>query len=79
MALEFVKVHGYKDVRCAIMHDMVGKPAFKFTFGGKDEAGILRETAASTIVPNWTIDSGLVFECFLVVVKTGEHGEGCEL
>ena len=69
-ALEFVRVHGYKDVRCVIMHRMVGKAAFRFTFARKDKDRTVGETSAATIAPNWTIDSGLLFERFLVVAKT---------
>ena len=69
MALKFVNVHGYKEVRHVIMHDMVGKSAFRLMFRRKGKARTLGETSAATIAPYRTIDSGLLFERFLVVAR----------
>ena len=52
---------------------MIEKPAFTFTFRRKDKARTLGETSAVTVAPDRTIDSGLLFERFLVVAKTGER------
>src|SRR6218665_18664 len=75
VAQEFVNVHEYEEVGrviMIIMDNMMGKPAFTFTFRRKDKARTLGETSAVTIGPDRTIDSGLIFERFLVVAKTGE-------
>jgi len=72
VAQEFVNVHEYEEVGRVIMDNMIGKPAFTFTFRRKDKARTLGETSAVTIAPDRTIDSGLLFERFLVVAKTGE-------
>jgi len=51
---------------------MVGKPAFTFPFRRKDKVRTLGETSAVTVAPDLTTESGLLFERFLVVTKTGE-------
>ena len=72
VAHELVNVHEYEEVARAIMHNMIGKPVFTFSFRRKDKAITLGETSAVKIAADRTIDSGLLFERFLVVAKTGE-------
>src|SRR6218665_2890499 len=72
VAHELVSVHEFKEVARAIMHNMIGKPVFTFTFRRKEKAITLGETSAVRIAADRTIDSGLLFERFLVVAKTGE-------
>src|SRR6218665_3662722 len=68
VAHELVSVHKYEEVARVIMHNMIGKPVFTFTFRRKDKPSAVR------IAADRTIDSGLrnLFERFLVVAKTGE-------
>src|SRR6218665_3620648 len=65
VAQEFVNVHEYEEVGRVIMDNMIGKPAFTFTFRKKYKARTLGETSSVTIAPDRAIDSGLLFERFL--------------
>ena len=64
-----LNVHKYDEVSRAIMHNMIGKPVYTFTFKRKDIAITLGETSAVRIASNRTIYSVLLFQRFLVVAN----------
>jgi len=50
------------------MQKMTEQPAFAFSFFRKYKAKTLGETSAVKVAPDRTIDSALLFQCFLVPV-----------
>src|SRR6218665_2243315 len=69
VAHELVNVHKYEEVSREIMHTMIGKPVFTFTFRRKDIAITLGETSAVRIASDRTIYFVLPFQHFLVVAN----------
>jgi len=55
VAHELVTVHKHEEVARAIMHNMIGKPVFTFTFKRKDNAITLGEMSAVRIASDRTI------------------------
>src|SRR6218665_277155 len=69
VAHELVNVHKYEEVSRTIMHNMIGKPVYTFTFKRKYIAITLEETSSVRIASDRTIYSVLLFQRFLVVAN----------
>jgi len=52
VAAEDVTVHEYNSVARKVMQEMIGQPAFTFSFSRKDKAKTLGETSAVKVTPD---------------------------
>ena len=67
-----VNVHDFESVRNKIIEDMLGKSPFTYKFMRKDRAQTLGNISAVKIAPDRTIDPTLLFQCFLMVSRSGD-------
>ena len=67
MATSDVNVHEYER---KITENMIGQPAFTFSFKRKDKAKTLADMSTIKFSPEQTIDCALLFQRFMVVSKT---------
>ena len=72
VANAIVNVHEFESVGRKIIENMIGQPAFTFSFKRKDKAITLGDVSAIKVAPDHIIDPALLFQRFLVVSKTGE-------
>ena len=67
-----VNVHDFESVGNKIIEDIIRKSAFTYKFKRKDRVNTLGNISAVKIAPDRTIDPALLFQCFLVVSRSGD-------
>ena len=71
-----VNVHDFESVGNTIIEDIIRKSAFTYKFKRKDRAKTLGNISAVNVAPDRTIDPALLFQCFLVVSRSGDLSLG---
>ncbi len=72
MAGPDVNVHDFKLVGENIIKNIIEKAAFTYKFKRKERARTLGNISAVKVAPDRTIDPALLFQCFLLVLKSGD-------
>ena len=67
-----VNVTEFQYIGRKIIENMIGQPAFTYSFKQKDKAVTLGDVSAIKVAPDQSIDPALLFQRFLVVAKTGD-------